>query len=818
MPRRRSRRNHPPETVEMAVVPVRDTVLFPHVMNPLFVDRDRSLRALEDAAAHDKCVLIVAQRNPDIQHPSLDDLYPVGTEAVIARVLRMPDGTNSVLVQGQRRMRILDLMGEEPYLTANVLPLAEDPAQPVQEEALETAMRAALKLFEKCIRLSPSLPEDAYVAAMNVEDPGWRADLIGSTIEVPLAQRQELLEILDPLSRLQKVSLMLAMEIRVLELENKIHSQVQKEVDHSQREYFLREQIKAIQNELGEGDIFTRDASDLRERIAAAGMPVDVARKAEVELDRLLGTSPASPESTVIRTYLDWLVSLPWMTRTEDHLDLAVASRILDENHYGLPKVKERILEYMAVRKMAPDASRTPILCFVGPPGVGKTSLGRSIAQALGRRFARVSLGGIHDEAEIRGHRRTYVGAMPGRIIQTMRTAGTVNPLFMLDEIDKVGADFRGDPSAALLEALDPEQNKAFSDHYLDVPYDLSSTIFITTANSLDPVPPALKDRMEVIELPGYIDEEKLRIAKQFLVPRQLAEHGLTCDQLHITDAALQRISRQYTREAGVRNLEREIGTVCRRVARRLAEGKRAPRLVPDSSIPSLLGPERYFNGTAEEKDEVGVATAVYWSPTGGDVMAIEVALLEGKGNLALTGQLGDVMKESAQAALTYTRSRSPELGLPAKFHEQMDIHVHVPAAAIPKDGPSAGITIATALVSALTRKPVRKDVAMTGEITLRGRILPVGGVKEKVLAAHRAGITTFVLPEKNTKDLVEIPIAVKRQLRIVPVRHMDDVLPVALSGNGTGCAVTAPPLEMTEQEVAEVGRQEVRQGQAQDG
>ena len=788
MPRRRNQRASTPVVTELPVIPVRETVLFPHMMSPLFVDRDRSLRAIEEAMAHDHTVLIVAQRNSDLQRPGAEDLHEIGTEAVIARVLRMPEGTTSVLVQGQRRMRILGIPLDDPYIVAQVTPVEEHPVTAeLGGYTRETMMRAALALFEKCIKLSPSLPEDAYVAAMNVDEPGWLADLIASTIEISVSERQELMEILDPMVRLQKVSVLLAKELSVLELEDKIHSQVQNEVDKSQREYFLREQIKAIQQELGESDMFSRDAAELREKIASANMPQEVTRKAEAELQRLLGTPPASPESAVIRSYLDWLVSLPWTASTEDQLDLAHAARVLDENHYGLERVKERVLEYIAVRKLAAGSMRSPILCFVGPPGVGKTSLGRSIAQALGRKFVRISLGGIHDEAEIRGHRRTYVAAMPGRIIQTMRTAGTINPLFMLDEIDKVGADFRGDPSAALLEALDPEQNHAFSDHYLDAPYDLSHTIFITTANSLDPVPPALRDRMEVIELPGYVEGEKLQITRQFLVFRQLAEHALRADQLRFTTGALERIIRQYTHEAGVRGLEREIGTICRKIARRLAEGKRVPLAVTEQTVPHYLGVQKYFRGSAEDKDEVGVATAVYWSPAGGDVMAIEVALMDGKGSLVLTGQLGDVMKESAQAALTYSRSRCTQLGVQKHVYEKTDIHVHVPAGAIPKDGPSAGITIATAMISALTSQLVRRDVAMTGEITLRGRVLPVGGLREKVMAAHRAGITTFILPEKNVKDLSDIPPAVRRQVRFIAVEHMDQVLPVALV-NGTEC------------------------------
>jgi ATP-dependent Lon protease len=782
MPRRRTARPTPTIVAELPVLPVRDTVLFPHMMSPLFVDRDRSLRAIEEAMMRERTVLIVSQLNSDIQRPHKEDLYLVGTEAIIGRVLKMPEGTTSVLVQGQRRVKVLDLVLDDPYLMAQVEPLEEAIVDPEPGGyTVDSLMRAVLVLFEKCVKLSHTLPDDAYVAAMNVDEPGWLADLVGSTIDLPLTDRQELLEMLDPVARLYKVSIHLAKELEVLELESKIHSQVQKEVDKSQREYFLREQIKAIQRELGETDLMTRDASELRDKIESSGMPPEVAKKADSELERLMSMPSASPEVAVIRTYVDWLVNLPWTNQTEDHLDLSCAAKLLNSNHYGLSKVKERILEYMAVRKIATQSMRSPILCFVGPPGVGKTSLGRSIAQALGRKFVRISLGGIRDEAEIRGHRRTYVGAMPGRIVQTMRTAATANPLFMMDEIDKIGVDFRGDPSAALLEVLDPEQNRAFSDHYLDVPYDLSKVLFITTANSLEPIPPALRDRTEVIELPGYVEEEKLQIARQFLVPKQLSEHGLRLDQLRFTDTALERVIRQYTHEAGVRSLEREIGSVCRKVARRAAEGKRIVSLITDRSIPRFLGPEKYFYGSAEERDEIGVATAVYWSPNGGDVMAIEVALMDGKGNLVLTGQLGDVMKESAQAALTYSRSRSSQLGIKQGFYEQMDIHVHVPAGAIPKDGPSAGITIATALISALTRHPTRKDVAMTGEITLRGRVLPVGGVREKVLAAHRAGVTTFILPQKNVKDLVEIPAAVKRQLQFVPVEHMDQVLPVAL-------------------------------------
>jgi ATP-dependent Lon protease len=765
--------------VDLPVLPVRNTVVFPHLVTPLFIDRERSLRAVERAMeGSDRTILIVAQREADLERPSAADVYAMGTEAVIGRVLKMPDGTTSILVQGQRRMTLAEVVQDEPFLAVRALPVVEPPASNTETEAL---MRAVLAMYEKCTKLSQTVPDDHYVAAMNIDEAGWLADFVSSDLDLTVAQRQELLETLHPTERLHRVSLLLAKELDVLELQSKIHSAVQQEVDKSQREYFLREQMKAIQRELGEVDTLTRDVAQLREKIEASGMPEPVRLKAEEELERLAAIPLGSPEMGVVRGYLDWLVTLPWSQTTEDRLDIAEAAAVLDRAHYGLDKVKERILEYMAVRKLAGARMRSPILCFVGPPGVGKTSLGRSIAAAMGRRFVRVSLGGIRDEAEIRGHRRTYVGALPGRVLQTMRTAATVNPVFMLDEIDKVGADFRGDPTAALLEVLDPEQNAAFSDHYLDVPYDLSRVLFITTANVLDPVPPALRDRLEVIELPGYIEDEKLEIARRFLVPKQLEEHGLAPERLHFSEGSLRELIHSYTREAGVRNLEREIGTICRKVARAVAAEERVPRTIGTQSLEKYLGPPRYFSAVAEAADQVGVATGVSWTPAGGDVMAIEVALLEGKGNLTLTGQLGDVMRESAQAAMSYARSRAKELGVRERFWEKSDLHLHVPAGAIPKDGPSAGITMATALLSALTRRPARREVAMTGEITLRGRVLPVGGLREKVLAAHRAGIKVFVLPRKNLKDLTDVPPDVKREIRFVPVEHMDEVLPVAL-------------------------------------
>jgi ATP-dependent Lon protease len=649
----------------------------------------------------------------------------------------------------------------------------------------EALMRAVLSLFEKAVQLSQRLPEDAYVAAMNVREPGQLADLIASVLDLEFTERQELLEILEPPARLQRLSVLLARELDVLELESSIQDRVQREVDRSQREFFLREQMRAIRTELGELDGETAELQELETRIAQTEMPVAVRARAEKELGRLRAQPPASPEVGIIRTYLDWLLDLPWTQVTTDNLDIAQVARALDANHFGLPKAKERILEYLAVRKLSANrpSSRSPILCFVGPPGTGKTSLGRSIADALGRKFVRISLGGLRDEAEIRGHRRTYIGALPGRIIQTMRTAGTINPLFMLDEIDKVGIDFRGDPSAALLEVLDPEQNHSFSDHYLELAYDLSKVLFITTANLLDPIPPALADRMEVIEFPGYIEEEKLAIARQFLIPRQLSEAGLdAADQrLQFSERALRTIIHDYTYEAGVRNLEREIGNVCRKVARRVAEARRAPRSITVQSLARYLGSARILRYEGDRTDEIGLALGIAWTESGGDVMPVEVSLMEGKGSLLLTGQLGEVMQESAQAALSYARSHAAELAIGDIDFEKLDIHIHVPEGAVPKDGPSAGITMATALISALVQRPVHHEVAMTGEITLRGRVLPIGGFKEKVLAAHRAGIRTVLLPTQNRKDLAEIPARVRRELRLVFVDRMEEVLPVAL-------------------------------------
>jgi ATP-dependent Lon protease len=795
---------------ELPVVPLINTVLFPHMLTPLFVGRERSVAAVEEAMEDDRTILAIAQREQDTEDVGPADLFTVGVEAHIQRVLKMPDGSTSIVVQGRRRMRVAEFVEERPMLRARAKPIYSDEEKTI---AVEAMMRAVLSLFEKVVKLSRTLPDDSYIMAMNVDEPGWLADLIASTLPLDVSRRQEILETIDPEERLRRLSIMLTQEIDVLELESRIHSQVQKEVDKSQREFFLREQMKAIQRELGQEDPLQRELIELREKILAAGMPEKVQLKASEELDRMEAMSPAAPEYSVIRTYLDWLLDLPWTQQTEDTHDLAVAARTLDRNHYGLPKVKERILEFMAVRQLAGARLKAPILCFIGPPGVGKTSLGRSIAEALGRKFARISLGGVHDEAEIRGHRRTYIGALPGRIVKTMKEAGTINPVFMLDEIDKLGSDFRGDPAAALLEVLDPEQNNAFTDHYLDVPYDLSRVMFITTANLLDPIPPPLLDRMEVIQLPGYTEEEKLQIARQFLVPKQLEANGLTTNderpttnakpggvdaagsslvlgpsseelqhELQFGEQALRHLIRFYTYEAGVRNLEREIGSVCRKVARRVAEGRPYPRQVTPNLLGKYLGPARRAHGMAEERDEIGVATGLSWTANGGDTMAIEVSVMEGKGTLTLTGQLGDVMRESAQAALSFARANARRLGIDDRRFDQTDIHIHVPEGAVPKDGPSAGITLATALISALAGQAVRRDVAMTGEITLRGRVLPVGGIKDKILGAHRAGIRTIILPTKNERDIAEVPGHVKRKLAFIYVEHMDEVIASALS------------------------------------
>jgi ATP-dependent Lon protease len=673
---------------------------------------------------------------------------------------------------------VIEFTQSKPYPRARVRPIYDD----VRIDREVTAIiRTVKELFHRCVDLDRSLPEEAYFYAFNIEEPGWLADMIATSISPNINERLKLLMIIDPVKRLNFIADLLAQELDVLELESEIQSRTKNEVDRTQREFYLREQMKVIQTELGDNDPWITEINELRERIESIGLPEEVEIRAIKEVNRLTQMPPISPEVGIIRTYLDWIVELPWSSCTDDNLDVIHAEKVLEKYHYGLPKAKERILEFIAVKSLRPEKTRQPILCFVGPPGTGKTSLGRSIAEALGRKFVRISLGGVRDEAEIRGHRRTYIGALPGRILQTMKRAGFANPLFMLDEIEKLGQDFRGDPSSALLEVLDPEQNHAFSDHYLEIPFDLSKVMFITTANTESTIPPALLDRMEVIEFPGYIEEEKLEIARRFLIPRQVKENGLNEGEVRFSLQALQRIVSEYTYEAGVRNLERELARICRKIARKKAEGKEYPNQIGTNSIEPLLGPPQYFILEAESEDEVGVATAIAWTPNGGEIMPVEVLLVEGKGNMQLTGQLGDVMQESAQAALTYLKSRSKQFGVDFEVYEGTDIHLHIPEGSIPKDGPSAGITIATALTSAFSGRKVRRDIGMTGELTLRGNVLPVGGVREKVLAAHRAGIRTVVLPKKNIKDLVDVPKRARDSLNIVPVEHMDEVLDVTL-------------------------------------
>ena len=759
-------------------IPLRDLVIFPRMVSPIFVGRVGSLLAIEETQQEDQTMIALLQTDPDEDDPRAEDFLPIGVEIAVGRLLSMPDGSSSALVQGRRRLEIVEYIQEEPFLIVRARRVFE-PTEVNRQ--IDATMRTTLDLFQDVIQLDRSLPEEAYLYALNIEEPGWLADMIATTVAPPIEERQDLLMITNPLERLRKVVKLLAKEADVLELEDEIHTKAQGEVDRSQREFYLREQLKVIQSELGEGDLWSREISDLHSRIEGISLPEEVQVRALKEVDRLVQMPPLSPEVGIIRTYLDWILELPWVEASEDNLDVAHASKTLDQYHYGLPKIKDRILEYIAVRSLNPRSSRQPILCFVGAPGTGKTSLGKSISEALGRKFVRLSLGGVRDEAEIRGHRRTYIGALPGRILQTMRRAETVNPLFMLDEVDKLGQDFRGDPAAALLEVLDPEQNHAFSDHYLELPYDLSKVMFITTANTTATIPYALLDRMELIEFPGYIEEEKIEIARQFLVPRQMEENGLRSGDFHFTDLAMKRLIRDYTYEAGVRNLEREIGRICRKIARQKAEKTDYPRRVGSAAVEKFLGPPPFFSLEAERRNEVGVATAIAWTVNGGEIMPVEVLLVEGKGNLQITGQIGNVMQESAQAALSYLKSRADQLEVSFDDFDNVDIHIHIPEGAIPKDGPSAGITIATALISAFTGRKVRKDVGMTGEITLRGRILPIGGVREKVLAGHRMGLKTVVLPKWNDRDLIDVPKKVQADLNITFVDHMDQVLDIAL-------------------------------------
>ncbi|RRR77218.1 MAG: endopeptidase La [Candidatus Viridilinea halotolerans] len=771
-------RELPPIERDLIVMPVPDTVLFPHMLAPLFLVDEAAIAAAELAWSGDRMVLAITRREMSIGRTQVSDLYSVGVEATLQRARKMPDGTTSVVLEGQRRMRVLASLEDAPALRVRAVPLYGDDERTI---AIEAMMRAVLALFEKVVRLSRTLPDDAYITALNVDDPGGIADLVASTLPISIPSRQQILETIDPEERLHRVSTLLTQELDLLELENRIQSQVQKEVDRSQREFFLREQLKVIQRELGQDDPAQRELASLRARAAEAHLPERARARADEEIGRLETMPPVTPEYSVVRTYVDWLLSLPWGASSESTIDLHHAAKVLDDNHYGLTRIKDRILEFIAVRQLAGSLQRAPILCFVGPPGVGKTSLGQSIAQAVGRPFIRLSLGGVRDEAEIRGHRRTYIGAMPGRIIQRMKDAATLDPVFMLDEVDKLSADFRGDPAHALLEVLDPEQNNTFSDHYLDLPFDLSKIFFVTTANYLDDVPEPLLDRMEVITLPGYTEDEKLQIARRFLVPRQQRTSGLTNTPLRFNNTTLTTIIRGYTYEAGVRGLEREIGSICRKTARRIAEGRSYPRVITPRIVERLLGPPRYDIKLAERDEQVGVATGMVYTGAGGDIMAVEVSLMEGKGQLTLTGQLGEVMQESAQAALSYTRANANALGVDPRRFEKTDIHIHVPEGSTPKEGPSAGITIATALISALTGRSVRHTIAMSGELTLRGHVLPIGGVKEKVLGALRGGINTIILPQKNQRDFLEIPKTIRARLTAHFVSDLTQVLELVL-------------------------------------
>jgi len=762
---------------ELPILPLRGTVLYPDLILPIMVGRKKSVKLIDDAMDGDRIIGVITQKRSEIEEPKEGDLYSVGVAALILRMIRELDGSQRVIVQGVSRIKVKEYVQKDPYFRVKCDTIEENFSPGVEIDALVMNLK---NLFQRAVELAPYLTAELGTMVNNIKSPAILSDLIASNLNISTAEKQAILETFEVKERLTKVHLHLNKEIQVLELGNKIQSQVKEDMDRTQREYYLREQMKAIKKELGELDDHSTEIKELRDKIKKAKMPPEALTAAEKELDRLGKIPPASAEYTVARTYLDWLVELPWSETTEDNLDIDNGQKILDEDHYDLEKVKKRILEYLAVRKLKANM-KGPILCFVGPPGVGKTSLGKSIARTMGRKFMRISLGGVRDEAEIRGHRRTYVGALPGRIIQGIKKSGSNNPIFMLDEVDKIGMDFRGDPSSALLEVLDPEQNFSFSDHYIDVPFDLSKVMFITTANVLDTIPPALRDRMETLELPGYSEDQKMMIAKQFLIPKQIAEHGLTSDFIEFEDSALQTIITSYTREAGVRNLEREIAAICRGVAKDVARGITEKVVVDADLLHKFLGPVKFFPEVAERTSDPGVATGLAWTPTGGDIIFVEATKMRGEKGLTLTGQLGDVMKESAQAALAYVRTKSKELGIEEDFFAKNDIHIHVPAGAIPKDGPSAGVTMFVALTSLLTNTPVRSDVAMTGEITLRGLVLPVGGIKEKVLAGMRAGIKTIILPKKNEKDLEEIPEHIRNQMNFRFIQKMDEAIELAL-------------------------------------
>ncbi|HUM20016.1 MAG TPA: endopeptidase La [Deltaproteobacteria bacterium] len=770
-----------PENIPL--LPIRDVVIYPYMILPLFVGRGLSIKAVDEALNKDRYIFLAAQKDSTIEEPAEDQIYTVGTVAMVIRMLKLPDGRVKILVQGVAKARIKRFVKDEKgFFSVDTVKIEEPELKEITVE-VEAMMRTVKEQSERILQLRGIVSPDALSILEAIDDPGRLADLVASNLRLKVDESQNVLEIIDPVERLRHVNGLLSKEMELSEVQARIQSQAKEEMSKTQREYFLREQLRAIQQELGEVDEKGKEIEEYLEKINAAGMPEDVKKEATKQLERLKMMHQDSAEANIIRTYLDWMTDLPWGTSTQDRLDIKAAAKILDEDHYGLDKVKQRILEYLAVRKLNPE-KKGAILCFVGPPGVGKTSLGRSIARALGREFYRLSIGGVRDEAEIRGHRRTYIGAMPGRVIQGIKQAGSNNPVFMIDEVDKIGQDFRGDPSSALLEVLDPEQNFSFQDHYLNVPFDLSRVMFITTANLTDPIPGPLKDRMEVIELPGYTDQEKLQIAKRYLVTRQVGENGMKVSEVKFSDEAILDLINHYTKEAGVRNLEREIGSICRKVARKIAEknGRRRKLFrISAKNVSAYLGVPKFMPEQERKEHEVGVSTGLAWTQFGGEILYIEASVLpcqEGKGGqLVLTGHLGDVMKESAQAGMTYIRSRAKQFGISETFNKDNDIHVHIPAGAIPKDGPSAGITMATAVVSALTNRAVRKDIAMTGEITLRGKVLPIGGLKEKTLAAHRNKIFDIIIPKENEKDLEEIPPVVKKKLTFHPVSSMDDVL-----------------------------------------
>jgi len=762
---------------QLPLMAVRDIVIYPSMIVPLFVGRGASVAAVNEAMATNKLIFLVTQKDSAEEEPGKDGLYRVGVVAVVMRALQLPDGRLKILAQAIMKAKILSFVQEKPFITVKLKPLPEIPPKGTSVE-LEALIRNVREQAEKLFGLKGVLNPELSGILNEIDDPGRLADMIASNMRFGLADAQRLLELVDPLERLKVLNDLLSRELEISFVQAKIQSEAKEEMNRTQREYFLREQLRAIKKELGELDEKEDELEELREGVLEAKMPPDVYEEAMKQIDRLEAMHPDSGETSMVRTYIEWLIDLPWSISTRDKMDVAYARRVLDEEHYDLEKIKERILEYIAVRKLNRQA-KGPILCFLGPPGVGKTSLGRSIAKAIGRKFVRISLGGVRDEAEIRGHRRTYLGAMPGRIIQGLKRAGTNNPVFMMDEVDKIGTDFRGDPASALLEALDPEQNNSFVDHYIDLPFDLSKVIFILTANATDTIPSPLLDRLEVIELSGYTTEEKKQIAMRYLIPKQTKEHGIKPDQMEITEPALTAVITDYTREAGVRELERQIGAICRKVAKRLAEGQEGPFKVTPKNLQRYLGVARYQPELAMEEDEIGVSTGLAWTPYGGEVLRIEAALVKGKGNVVITGLLGEVMKESCQAALSYTKSILEKLGIDPKFFEEKDLHVHVPSGAVPKDGPSAGITLTAAIISAALGKAVRKNVAMTGEITLRGRVLPIGGLKEKALAALRYGIETVIIPDQNLKDLEELPAYLKRSIHFVPVKHMNEVLPL---------------------------------------